>query len=339
MSAWGREENAIVIANIMFVNGSDQVSNAHGNIQSSDNFNFISNTYGNLNLSPTGGIMPGDYIVPPHALAVDVGVYTPNSPKMQVKSVDSSNVITLTFASTFGANVIHPGVQQGPKILGNIASGTASVLRGNIGSPPGTRNVYSIQRVYGISAREANIEHNKKVLGINSPGWNHHYEYKSESTGKIRVRSETLVAMSKNAIQEEFNYPHHIHHYNLTFGDNPSTFDGTRQPTESPPSFLSNVAGANVHLFANAFSNPNGATIEYKWLHKVSNTAANTTFIDVATGFHGAAGITGQATNVLFVSNVTHVDGQVFMCHAFTKNEFHIVGLANSLHAGVHATS
>jgi len=339
MSAWGREENAIIIANLVFTNASDQVTNALGNIQSSDNFSFLSNTFGNANISITGGIMPGDYIIPPHALSVDAGKYEPDSYKMQVKSVDSSNVITLTFPATFTANVVHPGVQQGPKYLANIASGTASVLRGNIGAPPGTRNVYSIQRVYGISAREANIAHNKKVLGINSPGWNHHYEFKSESTGLIRRRSETLVAMSKNGIQEEFNYPHHIHAFHLNFGKSPSDNDNTRQPTESPPSFLSNVADANVHLFANAVSEPNGATITYKWLHKVSNTAANTTFIDVATGAHGAAGISGQATNVLFIANVTHVDGQVFMCHAVTKNEFGVVGLANSLHAGVHATS
>ena len=86
-------------------------------------------------------------------------------------------------------------------------------------------------------------------------------------------------------------------------------------------------------------SHPDGANIEYKWLSKPSNAHANTAFVDVQTP-SGAAGMSLTAPgNILFIANVSDVDGQVFMCHAFTQNEFGIKGLANSLHAEVKLTS
>ena len=89
----------------------------------------------------------------------------------------------------------------------------------------------------------------------------------------------------------------------------------------------SNVAGANIRLVANAFSEPRGAAISYKWLQK--NVIAGGAFIDVA-ATQGGAGVSGQTSNILFVANVKHVDAQVFICHATTTNEFGVIGAANS---------
>ena len=324
MSAWGREDNIIVIANVTLTAGSTRVSNAHGNSQAatSANYDFVSNAFGNVAKSPTGGIMAGDYIVlPTDSDLVDSGK-PGDSPKLQVLKVDSSNVITLTSPSPVTANIIHPSVQQGPKYIGNIAFGTATVNRGNItgtGSNPGSRNVYSIQRVEGIDFHESNVTHNKHVFGIKTPGWVHKTSFKDRS-GRKRHKTEQLVAMSKNAIEKNFDYPSEIHRFNIHFSQQPEDSATVKGAT-------SNVAGANVRLVANAFSEPRGADISYKWLQK--NVIAGGDFIDVA-AVQGGAGVSGQASNVLFVANVKHVDAQVFICHATTTNEFGVIGLANS---------
>ena len=320
MSAWGREDNIIVIANVTFTAGSTRVSNAHGNSQSatSANYDFVSNAFGNVSRSKTGGIVAGDYFVLHPNQDVDSGSIT-DAPKLQVLKVDSANVITLASPSPFTANVIHPSIQQGPKYVANIASGTATVNRGNIGAPPGTRNVYSIQRVYGIDKNQANTSFNADVRNIKTPGWVHMSTFKDRN-GATRHKTEQLVAMSKNGINHNFDYPSEIHKFNLHFSFQPAdsaTADGA----------TSNVAGSNVRLIANAISVPNGADISYKWL--VQNTAISTAFIDVAAP-GGGAGVSGQASNILFVANVAHVTGQTFICHAFTENEFGVVGLANS---------
>ena len=146
MSAWGREDNIIIIANVTLTAGSTRMSNAHGNSQAatSANYDFVSNAFGNVAKSPTGGIMAGDYLVlPTNSSLVDAGKVG-DSPKVQIIQVNSSNVVTLASPSPVTANLVHPSIQQGPKYIGNIASGTARVNRGNItgtGSNPGTRNV------------------------------------------------------------------------------------------------------------------------------------------------------------------------------------------------------
>ena len=97
MSAWGREDNIIVIANVTLTAGSTRVSNAHGNSQSatSANYDFVSNAFGNVAKSPTGGIMAGDYLILPNdSDLVDSG-QPGDSPKLQILKVDSANVMTL----------------------------------------------------------------------------------------------------------------------------------------------------------------------------------------------------------------------------------------------------
>ena len=335
MSAWGREDNIIMTANLLFVRGSTKVTNSHGNIGVAGSFSFASNAYGDVSRSK--GIEPGDYIVLHPSQAVDVGKIG-DSPKYQVANVavEAANVIHLTSPVSFTANVVHPSVQQGPKYIANIASGTARVNRGNIGANPGTRNVYSIQRVYGIDKNQANVAENKHVKNIKTPGWVHMSTHLDRS-GATRHKTEQLVAMSKNGIDHNFDYPSEIHKFNISFTFQPKD-SAAAVPTASAGA-IANVAGANVKLIANATSVPEGAVLTYKWLHKVSNLASNTSFIDVGAGAHGAAGISGQTSNILFVANVTHVSGQVFICHASTTNEFGVIGVGNSLPVTVLQTS
>lgn len=321
MSAWGREDNIIVIANVTLTAGSTRVSNAHGNSQSatSANYDFVSNAFGNVAKSPTGGIMAGDYLILPNdSDLVDSGK-PGDSPKLQIIKVDSANVMTLASPSPVTANLVHPSIQMGPKYIANIASGTARVNRGNIGANPGSRNVYSIQRVYGIDKNQANTTFNKDVRNIKTPGWVHMTTFKDRN-GATRHKTEQLVAMSKNGIEHLFDYPSEIHKFNLHFSQEPEDSATVNGAT-------SNVAGANIRLVANAISVPEGATITYKWLQK--NVIAGGDFIDVA-AVQGGAGVSGQTSNILFVANVKHVDAQVFICHATTTNEFGVIGLANS---------
>ncbi len=342
MSAWGREDNIIIIANVTLTAGSTRMSNAHGNSQaaSSANYDFVSNAFGNVAKSPTGGIMAGDYLVlPTNSALVDAGK-PGNSPKVQIIQVNSSNVVTLASPSPVTANLVHPSIQQGPKYLANINSGTARVNRGNIngnGSNPGTRNVYSIQRVEGIDFHESNVTHNKHVFGIKTPGWIHKTSFKDRS-GNKRHKTEQLVAMSKNAIEKSFDYPSEIHRFNIHF-----SFEPKNSGAGAAGGFgaIANVALANVRLVANAFTVPEGGTVAYRWLSKASSAA--TAFLDTpATGTGGRgdpAGISGNTTNVLFIANVSNVDGQVFICHATTTNEFGVIGAANSESVTVSVSS
>lgn len=336
MAAWGREDNIIIIANVTLTVGSTRVSNAHGNSQAatSANYDFVSNAYGNVAKSPTGGIMAGDYLRLPTATAlVDAGK-PGDSPKIQILSVPGSNVITLASPSPITANLVHPSIQQGPKYIANVASGTARVNRGNIGQNPGTRNVYSIQRVYGIDKNQANVTVNKHEKNIKTPGWVHMSTHKDRS-GKIRHKTEQLVAVSKNGIEHLFDYPSEIHKFNIHFQDEPKNSGGAGRGA------IANVALANVRLIANAISVPEGAAVTYRWLSKASEAA--TAFLDVpATGTGGRgdpAGISGNTTNVLFIANVSNVAGQVFICHATTTNEFGVIGVANSEAVTVTITS
>ena len=339
MSAWGREDNIIVIANVTLTAGSTRVSNAHGNSQAatSANYDFVSNAFGNVAKSPTGGIMAGDYLV----LHTNNGLYDSgrpgDSPKLQFKVIDSSNVMTLVEPSPVTANLVHPSVQQGPKYLANINSGTARVNRGNIGSNPGTRNVYSIQRVYGIDKNQANVSFNADVKNIKTPGWYSVTTFKDRS-GKVRHKSEPLVAGSKNMIEHRFDYPSEVHKFNIHF-----SFEPKNSGAGSAGGFgaIANVALANVRLVANAITVPEGGTVAYRWLSKANSSV--TAFLDTpATGTGGRgdpAGISGNTTNVLFIANVSNVDGQVFICHATTTNEFGVIGLANSESVTVSVSS
>ena len=321
MPAWGREDNIRVIANVVFIEGSTFVTNAQGNasVSTSGSFDFESNAFGDVSKSKTGGILAGDYIEIHHNsnTKVDAGKIG-DSPTYQVAKVTNAIHIVLTTPASFSGNLVHPTVQQGPKYLANISSGTDTVNKGNVGSDPGTRNVYSIQRVYGIDQTAANVNFNKHELNIKTPGWVHSYEY--QYRGNTRTRTEQLVAVSKNGIEEGFDYASHIHKHNLHFQDQPDTV---------PPSFTSNVAGANAHLFANAFAVPAvpGNQISYKWL--IANVAAGDGFADVIQP-GGAAGFNGVATNTLLIGNVTNVNGQVVICSATVTNEFGVIATANS---------
>lgn len=329
MSAWGREDNIIVIANVVFTEGSKFVTNAIGNTQTSSNFSFASNAFGNVAKSPDGGVMAGDYIVlhPSQNSIVDVGEIG-NSPKYQIAKVTNAIHLVLTTEASFTANIVHPSIQMGPKYIANISSGTATTNRGNIGSDPGTRNVYSIQRVYGIDKNQANVEFNKHTKGIKTPGWVHMTTHVDRS-GLTRHKTEQLVAMSKNGIDHNFDYPSEIHKFNISF---------TFQPADSATAggATSNVAGANARLIANATSVPAGAALTYKWLQQ--NTDISTAFVDTA-ATQGAAGVTGQASNILFIANVAAMTGQTFICHATTTNEFGIIGLGNSAPVTVELSS
>jgi hypothetical protein len=158
MSSWGKLDSKQLTGNVTVTNGSVTVSNATGNATT-----FISD------------VKPGDYFV--------FGPVTGNSNVKYYVSAVSSNV-QLTLSTAFeGANASgRANVQQGPKYVTVVEN-----VRGN---------AYTIQKIFGVDSNEAGNAMNK-ANNINQPGWIHQIVW-TDGFGARRVRTETLVAMSKN---------------------------------------------------------------------------------------------------------------------------------------------
>ena len=158
MSSWGKLDSKQLTGNVTVTNDSVTVSNALGN----------ATTF-------TSDVKPGDYFV--------FGPVTGNSNvKYYVTAVSSDTEITLSTAYE-GANASGvANVQQGPKYVTVVEN-----VRGN---------AYTIQKIYGVDSNEAGNTMNK-ANNINQPGWVHQIVW-TDGFGARRVRTETLVAMSKN---------------------------------------------------------------------------------------------------------------------------------------------
>jgi hypothetical protein len=158
MSSWGKLDSKQLTANVRVTNGSYAVSNATGNATV-----FLDE------------VKPGDYFV--------FGAVTGNSTvKYYVANVLSN--VSLNLTTTYGGSTASgkANVQQGPKYINVVEN-----VRGN---------AYTIQKVYGVDSNEAGNTMNK-ANNINQPGWIHQIVW-TDGFGARRVKTETLVAMSKN---------------------------------------------------------------------------------------------------------------------------------------------
>ena len=116
----------------------------------------------------TSNVKQGDYII-----------FAGN--KYQVANVTSNTRIHLTGLAATNSSNVDAFVQQGPKYISNAASNPANVL-------------YSIQNVYGVDRLE--IANTFSKANATHTGWIHLINY--QGAHGVRVKSETLVAMSKN---------------------------------------------------------------------------------------------------------------------------------------------
>lgn len=158
MSGWGKLDSKQLTANVTVTNGSKAVANATGNATL-----FMSE------------VKPGDYFV--------FGAVTGNSTvKYYVANVLSN--VSLNLTTNYGGSTASgkANVQQGPKVINVVEN-----VRGN---------AYTIQKVYGVDSNEAANTMNK-ANNINQPGWVHQIVW-TDAYGARRVKTETLVAMSKN---------------------------------------------------------------------------------------------------------------------------------------------
>lgn len=158
MSGWGKLDSKQLTANVTVTNNSRTVSNATGNATV-----FLND------------VKPGDYFV--------FGPVTGNSTvKYYVQNVISNVTLNLTTAYAGSTASGRANVQQGPKYVTVVEN-----VRGN---------AYTIQKIYGVDSNEAANTMNK-ANNINQPGWMHQIVY-TNGYGSRRVKTETLVAMSKN---------------------------------------------------------------------------------------------------------------------------------------------
>ena len=158
MSGWGKLDSKQLTANVTVTSGSKAVANATGNATL-----FLSE------------VEPGDYFV--------FGAVTGNSTvKYYVANVLSNVSLNLTTNYSGSTASGKANVQQGPKVINVVEN-----VRGN---------AYTIQKVYGVDSNEAANTMNK-ANNINQPGWVHQIVW-TDAYGRRRVKTETLVAMSKN---------------------------------------------------------------------------------------------------------------------------------------------
>jgi hypothetical protein len=158
MSGWGKLDSSRITGNVTVTNGSRFVTNALANATT-----FLTD------------VKPGDYFA--------FGQMTANTnAKYQIAAVANNISFTLTtpFNGTTASGLAN--IQQGPKFVTAVSNAFS--------------NTYSIQRIVGIDAVEANIGGNK-ANGFVSPGWTSFMRY-TNSQGNVRIKTEVLVAMSKN---------------------------------------------------------------------------------------------------------------------------------------------
>jgi len=137
---------------------------AKGNVTTTNTSDLVTGFGGTEFLS---NVVSGDYV-------------TIASNKYQVQNVVSNTQLYLTnISATTSANV-KMYIQEGPKYIANVSF---------------PANNYSIQNIYGIDRNEMmNVRANANATHT---GWTHFQTY-VDAYGAVRIKSESLVAMSKN---------------------------------------------------------------------------------------------------------------------------------------------
>lgn len=102
--------------------------------------------------------------------------------KYKVDSITSNTVLTLETTPSANNTGNAAYIQQGPKDIHDIAT---------------TSNTYTIQRIYGVDSVEVALANNISYGNTSHTGWNHVMTY-TDAYGARRIKSEVLVAMSKN---------------------------------------------------------------------------------------------------------------------------------------------
>lgn len=102
--------------------------------------------------------------------------------KYQVDTITSNTVLNLTTTPAANNTGNAAYIQTGPKYITNIDT---------------TENTYTIQRVYGVDSVEIALANNISYGNVDHTGWNHIMTY-TDAYGARRIKSEVLVAMSKN---------------------------------------------------------------------------------------------------------------------------------------------
>lgn len=133
----------------------------------------VANATGNATIF-LNEVKPGDYFV--------FGSVQGNTNVKYYVSNVISNVL-LNLSTTYEGSTASgkANVQQGPKYINLVDN-----VVGN----------YTIQKIYGVDSNEAGNTANK-ANNINQPGWIHQIVY-TDGYGARRVKTETVVAMSKN---------------------------------------------------------------------------------------------------------------------------------------------
>lgn len=258
----------------------------HGAVSYTSTSNTVSNASANATFF-AANINAGDYIF----IA---------GKKFQVENVVSnvSLVLTSNVGSTGSGNAF---VQTGPKFVSNVIVDDIdpSVIELRVA------NLVTIQNVFGVDKNEANVTQNREK-GLKGTGWTTYRTY-TDGFGATRHKVEILAAMSKNfnssnvgVLQSDASDDSTLSDYQLYFLVEPAS--------------AANVAGANVILTSNAGSNPEGAAITYHWWE----SADNTTYAKVNNG--GAAGYSGNTSNILTIANVSNTNGYYFFVTATTTS-------------------
>lgn len=102
--------------------------------------------------------------------------------KYQVDTITSNTVLNITTTPSANNTGNAAYIQTGPKYISDIAV---------------AQNTYTIQRVYGVDAAEVVLANNISYGNVSQPGWSHIMTY-TDAYGARRIKSEVLVAMSKN---------------------------------------------------------------------------------------------------------------------------------------------
>jgi hypothetical protein len=102
--------------------------------------------------------------------------------KYQVDTITSNTVLNLTTTPSANNTGNAAYIQNGPVYIRDIAI---------------TENTYTIQRVYGVDSVEVLLANNVSYGNTHHTGWNHVHVY-TDAYGARRIKSEVLVAMSKN---------------------------------------------------------------------------------------------------------------------------------------------
>lgn len=114
---------------------------------------------------------------------INAGDYvTITGAKFQVANVASNTLLFLT-DNGIAASGVTAWIQQGPKFIGNVIT------------PVGHENVYTIRRVFGADRIELGVAN--AAANASHTGWIHFFSY-VDGQGSLRRKSEVLVAMSKN---------------------------------------------------------------------------------------------------------------------------------------------